>query len=195
MNKSQSSSDKKLVIKMPKTPISRREHLVKSTTRKPPKSKSPRPAKSQTPLHKFKSISSYSFLEVSKLGASPQESKKPHTDISKTPTCQREFSIVFPIRKKPLINDNFMSSPTSVKTPKKRVLPRRPQHMSFLNLNKPDRNRYKSDYFRNKVVPSVSNYEYSGNMLINVMTHTYKPVKFRLKSQSDYRPAAWNRNL
>jgi hypothetical protein len=101
----------------------------------------------------------------------------PNGKSSKTPT---------PGLRNPMIFDIFPFSPIEKKKSKRvkeRVLSRRPQHMSFRNI-------YKGDPCINRLAnnsPVSCNYEFPGNMLLNVLTHTYKPVTARPAGKEDYK--------
>ncbi|OMJ79470.1 hypothetical protein SteCoe_20528 [Stentor coeruleus] len=101
----------------------------------------------------------------------------PNGKTSKTPIPGQNHLMNF---------DILAFSPIEKKKSKKvkeRVLSRRPQHMSFRNI-------YKGDHYINRITsisPVSCNYEFPGNMLLNVLTHTYKPVTARPVGKEDYK--------
>ena len=191
MNRSLSGSERKLVIMMPGTPKDREGGLFNHSHRKAPAlSRSPKAHNSSSPRpHNSKTNTTGSFGKINFMQKFTYNTDKIFREPKKL--TQRKDAK----RKRKIADTDFFSmTPTNTDqrtTPKTRVLSRRPQHMSFRNIHKSESSWIKPA----TSTPSTCNYEFSGNMLLNVMTHTHKPVKFRLMSKRDYIPAAWNRNL
>ena len=191
MNRSLSSSEKKIVITIPGTPkdhwgglFNHSQIKAQNLSRSPKYNKSnpPRPHRSM-----INNPASSSEIHISQKFA--YNTDKIFRDPKRLTKRIEE-------RKKRIIAEMncFSITPTNTDKRKKlkaRVLSRRPQHMSFRNMHKSESSWIKPI----ALTPSKCNYEFSGNMLLNAIAHTHKPVKFRLLSKRDYIPAASKRNI
>ncbi|OMJ90455.1 hypothetical protein SteCoe_7153 [Stentor coeruleus] len=173
---SNTKSDNKLLILIPPTPKLRSESFFENSYRRRVLRLRRQANKNQNKSHIPLPNISLKKNFIDKAKNIKDLTDNPNEKTSKTPT---------PGQRNPMTFDIFAFSPIEKKKSKKvkeRILSRRPQHMSFRNI-------YKGDPYINRLAnntPVSCNYEFPGSMLLNVLTHTYKPVTARPVGKEDY---------
>ena len=189
LHQSLSTSSKKLVIMIPSTMNFRTESPFERSVKRAKqqnqlvtkyKKKNSTPARENLLAEDSSALINLSLLKkLDKISHKKQYTSK----ALKTISSNEKTSSIY---------DSFSLSPINAKKNKHlRALSRRPHHMSF-------RNFHKNDLPEKKIYSPLAcnrNHEFSSNILSNVIISKHKPIKRKLSSRQNYKPANWHRNI